>query len=192
MSPLLIEARYDFYDRAETTREYIAYARLHGIDPLKVAGFAGATAILPVIDCGHGRFDWDGQGERFPAFVCEAYDWDGETTIDIVAWPLDRPRHVMSMFGTAPIMGLWEALNPSTFYMGKALTMHRSPLDWIKAGCTGAAIVKPKLAAYLFLDIFGPIAAQDRQHARELVAIARSIVDEKQFVIPVVNSSRAA
>jgi hypothetical protein len=192
ISSALLVARYQFYERAWPTPKFHAYARQHALDVELIAGFAGATAVLSIVDCGHGRFDWEAPGSRFDAFVCEAYNADGETTIDLVAWPLHRPGYVLSMFGRAPMLGLWHAFNPATYTLGKALVMHRTPLDWLKAGCRGAAIIVPTLAARRFIDIPGPIAARDRAHARELLRIAHSIVDEKQIVVAAEDIARVA
>ncbi|MDB5541652.1 MAG: hypothetical protein JWQ89_3379 [Devosia sp.] len=196
IDPLLLEARAAFYDRAWPSREYVDYVRSNSIGPELIAGYAGATGVLPVYDCGAGRFDFDphlhAPADPIDCFVCEALDADGETSIDLVAWPLDHPHHVLSMFGRAPILGMWEALNPATYYMGKSLAMHRTPVDWLSAGCSGAAIVNPQLAAYLFLKIPGDIAARDQAHARDLLRIARSVVNERRFRVAVGTNQAAA
>ncbi|RUT28323.1 hypothetical protein EMQ25_17205 [Arsenicitalea aurantiaca] len=190
--PGLLVARHQFYERAWPTPAYIAYVRRHVLDVGLISDFVGGTAVMSVVDCGNGRFDWDATGSRYDAFVCEAYDVDGETTIDIVAWPVDGPGHVLTMFGRAPLLGLWHALNPATYTLGKALVMHRTPLDWLKAGCAGAAVVTPRLAARQLMDIPGPIAARDRAHARELLRMAHSVVDDEQIVVAAADNARAA
>lgn len=179
--PAILLARAEFYDRVETTKAYLGFVRRHGIDVGRVADFAGATGLVDIIDCGNGRFDWSAPGTATTAFVCEAVDADGETVVDLVAWPVGRPSYVMTMLGRAALLGMWAAMNPATFYMNKSLTMHRTPLEWLASGCSGAAVVHPGRASWAFLDIPGPILAQDRAHARELLAFARSVVDERQI-----------
>ncbi|RUT28499.1 hypothetical protein EMQ25_16080 [Arsenicitalea aurantiaca] len=188
----LLAARHELYELAWANPTYLAYVHQHRLDPGALAAFAGATATLSVVDCGNGRFDWEAPGDRLDVFVCEALDADGEATLDLVAWPLNRPSHVLTMFGRAPLLGLWEAMNPATYFMGKSLVMHRTPLDWLKSGCSGAVILNSRLAARLFLDIEGSIAARDQAHARELVQIARSVVDERRIVVAVGDAARAA
>ena len=188
----LQQALAEFYDSPWPGDVYRDYVQANDLDLRTIHNLAGATSVLPVVDCGSGRFDWRARGETFPAFVVEALGADGETTIDLVAWPLDRPHHVLTMFGRASLLGLWQALNPASFFMGKALAMHRMPLDWLKAGCSGAAVVVPGLAARVFLDIPGPIAARDRLHARELSRIARRIIEEVQIGVSAGDRSRAA
>src|SRR5688572_3189661 len=104
----LLVARAELYERAETTRQYVDYVQRHGLDLDRIADFAGATGILNVVDCGNGRFDWTARGEAFTAFVLEVLGEDGETVVDIAAWPLERPATVLTMFGAAPVLGLWE------------------------------------------------------------------------------------
>lgn len=135
----LVAARAEFYDRSHAHPEFIHYVRHHGLELGRISGFAGATGMLPVVDCGQGRFGWDAPGELIQAFICEAYAEDGETVIDLVAWPTDRPGYVLTMFGRAPILGLWEAMNPATYFGGKALQMHRTPLEWLQSGCRGSS-----------------------------------------------------
>ncbi|MDB5507115.1 MAG: hypothetical protein JWR75_1753 [Devosia sp.] len=190
--PSILAAQSEFYDRAITTKAYLAYVRQHGIDVRRITDFAGATGLMEIVDCGNGRFDWTGLGISTTGFVCEAIDADGETVIDLVAWPIERPTQVMTMFGRAALLGLWEAVNPATFCLGKSLTMHRTTLEWLVAGCQGAAVVHSGRAAWAFLDIPGPIAARDRIHAAKLLDIARTVVDETQIVVATQRLARAA
>ncbi len=176
MYSALTAARETLYDSSRTTPEFLHYVRHHGLELGRISGFAGATGILPIVDCGNGRFDWEAPGELIPGFVCEALAEDGETIIDLVAWPLERPTTVLTMFGRAPLLGLWEAMNPATYFGGNALQMHRTPLEWLQAGCRGAAVVRPASAARLLFGIDGAVAGKDRQHARELLHLIRGVV----------------
>ena len=68
--------------------------------------------------------------------------------------------------------------------------MHRSPLDWLKADCEGAAVVIPELADRTFLDITnmgGRIGGQDLGHAHELEKMLLALVDRVEIVIPKVR-----
>jgi hypothetical protein len=193
---LLMDARADYYSRIEAalgSRENLNYVRKHDLNKLQINGFAGAYAVLPIADCGNGRFDFIGSDcDQVNAFICEAFDDDGETVVDLVAWPLERPAHVLSMFGRCGLLGAWEAMNPAAYIFDTPLVMHRTPLDWLKADCKGAAVVTPRIWARIFLDLPGNIAAQDVQHARELVAIVESLFDRRRFVVPAQERSAAA
>ncbi|WP_206524703.1 hypothetical protein [Devosia sp. 1566] len=187
----LLAAREEFYERAWAHPKYMHYVRQHGLQLARINGFAGATGMLPVVDCGGGHFDFEAPGELVEAFICEALGEDGESVIDLVAWPVNRPTTVMSMFGRAPVLGLWEAVNPSTYFGGKALQMHRTPLEWLQSGCRGAAVVVPHLAARFLFDVEGPIAGKDERHRRQLLDLVRSIVDDRK-IICTAEQARAA
>ena len=49
-----------------------------------------------------------------PAAVVEVFAADGETVLDLAAWPLGAPERVCTMFGRAPALGLAAARNPAT------------------------------------------------------------------------------
>ena len=178
----LLAARAEFYERAWAHPKYVHYIRQHGLQLARISGFAGATGMLPVVDCGGGKFDFEAPGELVEAFICEALGGDGESVVDLVAWPINRPTTVLSMFGRAPVLGLWEAVNPSTYFGGKALQLHRTPLEWLQSGCRGAAVVVPHLAARFLFDVEGAVAGKDRRHARELLELIRSIVKPDKVV----------
>ncbi len=180
-------ARSEFYERADRRLfcpKYAEYVRTHRLDVDRIRAFAGLSSVMPIVDCGKGRFDFVGHGEPVEAFVVDVLDFDGETHLDIAAWPLDDPGHVLTMFARAPLMGMWAALNPATYYLGKALVIHRTPLEWLTSGCSGAAVLVPQLAARLLIDLPGPVAARDMAHGRELLALAESVVDPRRILVP--------
>jgi hypothetical protein len=180
----LLAARSEFYERSQVTAEFLHYVRRHGLELRRISGFAGATGIVPVVDCGGGRFDWDAPGDMIQAFICEAYAEDGETVIDLVAWPVNQPSKVLTMLGRVPLLGLWEVMNPATYYGGKPLRMHRTPLDWLQSGCRGAAIVRKEAAAQILFGLVGAIAAADQNHARELHQVISMMIPKGKIVVP--------
>lgn len=190
---LLLGARADFHgitSLPECQDAAFQYTRRHGLDVSTFAGQIGNYGVLPIADCGNGRFDFDPSGEL--AFVCETVASDGETITDIAAWPADDPRRVMTMFGNCALVGEWEADNPATYFMGYPLVMHRTPLDWLKAGCRGAAVVTPHRAARFLLDVPGRIAAQDYQHGKEINSLLSGLFPADRVLIPATSQGRAA
>ncbi len=189
MDVAALAAKKELYRRASTSSAYISYAQRHRIDPWQVKPYAGATAIVQICEVGGGRFDFEphlhAPDDPVEAFVCEAIEEDGETTYDLVAWPLDRPSSPLSMLGRVGLLNLWAAFNPASYYMGKALPVHRTALEWLGSGCTGTAIVSPAIAAREMLDLPGPLEARDMQHQRDLRAIAASIAREVRVVTAV-------
>src|SRR5262245_4407573 len=95
----LLMARRDFFSRADWTTATAAYVAASGIDMTVVGNHAG---ILTIIDCyfiGNGHFAFEGN-KLEPAVVCEVYAEDDETTIDLCAWPVDRPGCFASLLGS--------------------------------------------------------------------------------------------
>ena len=189
---VLAAVRLDFHTRLDSASidRFIAYVRQHGLDQ-SAFGDVGAYGVLPIVDCGAGRFEF-GDEDADLGFVLEALDEDGESIIDLVGWPLDAPARVLSVLGRVGLLGAAQAANPSTFFMGGVLEMHETPLAWLKAGCRGAALVTPNVAARMLVDVPGPILAADREHARKLLALAETTVDRKKFVVPASSEGIAA
>lgn len=151
----------------------------------------GTISVANVWDCGNQRFDFADEG-GFRALVCEALAEDMETVIDLVAWPLDRPAHVMSAFGRCAFLGAHRVHNPATYLMGFPLVVHKTPLDFMRASFRGAAIVCPKLAARQLIDLPGQIAAQDYRHGRYLKRLIESVIPKDRIVIPAQSETRRA
>lgn len=182
----LLEASADFLAIADhhlvATQEYLKAA---GIRLVREADFTIAgISVAPVFDCGNGRFDLTAsEGAPVMALVCEALDADAETVIDLVAWPLDCPEHVMTMFGRCVLLGAFEAMNPSSYILDYPLPMHRTPFAYMRAGFRGAAIVTPQRAARMLIDLPGRVAAQDFAYGRELVSLMQSVIPADRVVV---------
>ncbi len=177
-------ARAELYERAQPTRSYIDFVHRHGIDVLKVGGFCGALAVVLIVEFPGGFFDFaeDGDENAVGGVVCEAIGFDSETVEDLVAWPVEQPGRVLSMYRRAPLVGMWQAMNPCTYTFGRPLNLHRHPLDWLKAGCNGAAIVVPQLAARALIDLPGRFAPQDREHAHQVDRLIRNLSRDRMVV----------
>jgi len=55
--------------------------------------------------------------------------------------------------------------------------MHRTPFDWARSGCQGAAVAVPRLAGRALIDIPGEVQAADWAHARELKRLISMAAD---------------
>jgi hypothetical protein len=118
--------------------------------------------------------------------VIEVLGEDDETVIDLCAWPLNRP----STFGTVlgcDALGMARVVNPATWAFGEVLKIHKTPLDWIKAGCSGCCILNHRHAACWLREALGPIAVEDIEHARQLDAV----LNLRQFPRPQILVPRA-
>jgi hypothetical protein len=190
----LLDAQFDFLCRADDRlgqTQLVQYARKHEIDLGRAYTFAGLCAVLPVTDCGGGRFDFRDTTDDVEAFVCEAFGSDGETCLDLVAWPLGDPCHVLTMFGHAVLLGERQARSAYSYSFNRPLTLHRTPLEWLQSGCEGATIVDATKAGRVLVDLPGRVAARDAQHAREICAMIDTAFPRDRVLIPS-NSGRAA
>lgn len=172
-----------------------AFTREHRIDQTTLAGFVGTYGLMPVIDCGAGRFEFadpETSDRGSEAFVFEAFGVDGETTVDLVALPVSNPTRSLSMFGRCGLLGLWEAMGPATYFMDTPLTVHRTVLQWLQAGCSGAAIVTPSVAARQLVETPGRLAAENHAHGRELVSLLKTVIDVNSKVVVCSTVRRAA
>jgi hypothetical protein len=91
-------------------------------------------------------FETDPGGVRAATFAVI----DGGEIIDIAAWQ-PRSGKFASWRGQAFCLGdLDDIFNPATYFAGGALRIHRTPLEWLKAGREGIVILRPELCnAYL-------------------------------------------
>lgn len=172
----LLTARQTLLEQADGTfMETFHYSREHQI-PHFVSGGVGAMAITKASVFPGARFDFAvGAEGAAEVLVFEAFGADDETVVDLVGWQREREDCPLSMFGRVGLLGLSAALNPATFFMGAALAVHETPLDWLRAGCRGSAIVAPDLAARQLRDLHGPIAAVSIAHGRRLRALIDSV-----------------
>jgi hypothetical protein len=180
-------AIYDEEDRR--WNDNADYRRDNGIDLNRASGFCGSLIVADIVLLSNRRFDLpDGHGaESVSACIIEARAGDGETIVDLVAWPVTNSADVRTLLGRASMVGLWAALNPGTYYLDYPLQVHRTALDWLRAGCDGAAVVIPELAARTFLEIAdmgGRISTQDFAHERELKSHLKAMIDRVSVVSP--------
>ncbi len=178
----LQEIRAEFYEWADSSADWLDYVRDHGLDLVAITAQAGVLAVCPVVFLPQGRFDFAEDGA--PAAVLEAFDADGETSLDLVAWPLHDPATFATALGRAGGLGLWQVNNPATYHGGRPLPVWRTPLAWLQARCHGAVVLDPLSAPGWLASAPGLIAGEDIAHARELARLLHPYVDPSRIVAP--------
>lgn len=147
--------------------ETFRYRKIQGIRSTPaMSDCTGIFTLAGIAVHGNDRFDFDPLGIK--AVVFEAIGEDGETPIDLVAWPIDFPWQVLTMFGRCGLIGAFYAFNPATYYAGSVMPIYRSPVELFRSGSGGAAIAVPQIAARQLIDLPGPVVAQDLRHGIEL------------------------
>lgn len=176
-----------------TLRETVDYFRLHHFDTDELAAHAGAVVLGRVHFLVDGSFVFADRGE--PAAVCEVIEYDDDNdplTVDLAAWPLDHSARTFFATATGHGLALGRAsiANPATYFLHGGLPVHRAPLAWLQARCTGAVILNPDAAGEMLKPALGPILAEDEAHALELRQ-ALGVRGRGRILFPQANASAA-
>src|SRR4051794_31303906 len=94
-----------------------------GLSLDEIVAHCGSIARVRCRFDGRGYFDLDERGESAIAF--EAYDQDGETTIDLVASSIAKPENFATAIGGAVLLGGAQVINPATWAFEGMLAVHR-------------------------------------------------------------------
>jgi hypothetical protein len=153
----------------------------YGVPPAAIEIFQliGIDRVSHLVDCDIYEPDPDGawafitpvlvQDPVRPESMCpEAYVRFGDI-VDLVAWDPARPRQWALRAAQAD----WIGLIPPQYLSPDAVPVRRSVLDWLKADCSGIAILsRDQAAAYRLLMSFpGGIEVEDDDHLFELEQI---------------------
>jgi hypothetical protein len=130
-------------DWGEPSQQELDWFRRQGVteDALVQPWPIGATSVL--FD-GH-NFAPDPNGVRAITIVVI----DCGYIIDIAAWQ-PRSGQVASWLGKAFCIDQDQLTNPATYFADGALLVHRTPLEWLRAGRDGIVILRPELS-YIYL-----------------------------------------
>jgi hypothetical protein len=116
------------------------------------------------------------RGDDIRAVVHVARDVDDATPVDLVAWRPHNPACIFRYLGEAVMLGASQFGNPASYFAGGALTVHRTALDWLTAGCRGVVILDPKEFAFRLSALPTrpggyALAAADLTHAKLLSTV---------------------
>jgi hypothetical protein len=149
----------------------VDYQRRYGIDWDSLTAFAGSLTLASIELTIRDRFTFATDGEA-GAVICALAGKGGERVIeDFVAWPVDEPHLFATRLGRASVLGSWHLTEPASFQRGALLYAHRTPLAWLQGGCAGICVLDASAAADALQQSLGPILAEDRTHASELLAL---------------------
>ena len=137
------------------------------------------------------RFHFDPTGE--PAVVIEALEIEhGERwLVDHVAWPIGRPSEFAPAAGRADLLGADQVDNPASFFGARPLLVHRTPLCWLRAGCSGAVVLNERRAGARLAGALGNLAGEDDEHARQIARITAGMFSPRRIVFPRASASAA-
>src|SRR5262245_2675417 len=163
---------------AEPNSEMYGYLRGHGVDIDHVLNLlGGAVAMVP---CSFGRFG----GPSEDCIVMPVLEADDVTPLDVVGFSVAEPSRFGSILGIGAVLGANSVDSPATYSGGQPCRLLRTPLAWLQAGIVGCAVVlDPQLARPLLNGAAGDLAAEDADHARDL--LRGKAVGLHKLVIPV-------
>lgn len=120
--------------------------------------------ITSVTDAGGGQYVPDPDGSR--ALIVPVYDC-GEL-VDLVAFNTITPERWLLRHGLGWALGLEEGLE--RFRWGDPLPLHKTPLDWLKAGCDGLCVIDWEAPEVSTLADFPTLLIRDDALERRTIA----------------------
>lgn len=117
-----------------------------------------------ITDCGSGLYEPDPDGKR--ALIVPVYENDD--LVDLVAFHMTTPEQWLSRLGIGWALGLEDGLE--RYRWGDALPMHKTPLDWLRAGCDGLCVIDWDAPEVLTLADFPTLLIGDDALERRTIA----------------------
>jgi hypothetical protein len=182
----------EFNVRSEPQLELASWLTNRGVDVAHAWNVAGTVLEHDIMVFPMMMFDFAERGARgaVRAVVHVVHGEDAETPIDLVAWTRNRPDKVFRCLGSAHAIAIDQLINSTSYFVGRALHVHRTPLNWLAAGCNGLVpldhrAVRDRLVRYLhFHD--GPynLAAENLAHGRALRAALSPLPSRVKILVP--------
>jgi hypothetical protein len=108
--------------------------------------------------------------------------------VDLIAWQ-PKSGKLATWRGAAFCLGdVDDLFNPAVKFMGGALRIHRTPLEWLCAGRDGIVIAQPKLAYGHFRDGMR-IVCTDASHGQQLKKWLRAPTRKVEIFVEGVNAA---
>jgi hypothetical protein len=128
-----------FYENAVPDIKLHHWLQARGVDMMRAIQLAGPICELAILRYPNRefRFAEDDERDAVRGVVHVVSGADAETPIGLVAWCRDRPDDVYQYPTGLPALGLDQLDNPASYFSGRALRVHRMPLDWLASGCDG-------------------------------------------------------
>ncbi len=191
----LLHMQQRLYEMAYPTPEFYAYTRDFDLDHALIQAHAGIFAVVLAFfeteDRGHLVFHFDPAG--VPTAVIEAVLFNQSRKpyeADLVAWPLHEPE----CFATAlqhdegaDVLGAFHMPQRG----GVPLWVHRTPLQWLQAGCEGCVPLKARIGACWLDKAGGPFAVGSLEDGRWLRDLLGSLACRHRILVAVTQGEEA-
>lgn len=177
------EARAEFYDRAlDQMSDNLDLLRSLGLNSQALPTYLGALAVVKVTFDAIEGWDFSDHGE--PAIVAEVFGRDGETPIDLVAWPVDAPDQFETFAGYGEGFGIEQVNVASSYFGGRPLVVHRTPLKWLRAGGLGVVILNQRNAPEWLGEARGCLATESIGHGHQLARLLLGYFPPSRILAP--------
>jgi hypothetical protein len=163
-----------FHEQWQPCLDLMHWLARSGVNIANVLNIVGPIAELAVkIQGQRFRFCNANTGDKILAVVHVAVGPDGETPIDLVAWQRQKPHRIVQAVGAIEALSVEQILNPASWFAGRPLFVHRTPLGWLRGGCQGIVILDPdgvrcRLQKLPVRSGGYDLAAESPEHGREL------------------------
>ncbi|WP_018407677.1 hypothetical protein [Methylocystis rosea] len=174
------------------TPEGNAYRREIGTDWRTIEAACGCLVVAPVKYAADRTFDFLEPHERggVMSAVIECFGADRVDTIDLCAWPLNRPEKFATYLRRADGLGVHAPVD-GYYFGGGGLHVFRTPEAWLRAHCYGSVILNSANAPRWLAAAKGNIAAEDVEHGREIARALHGFFDPRRILAPLAGSAAA-
>jgi hypothetical protein len=159
----------------------LAYMKRYGV-PFTIWG--GLRTSLPaygfarVITSKSGFYEPSPEGTRCFIQPAVASISEEVTEIyDLVAWPIDNPSQWWVRTGLAPVLDHESVDRASLTLLGEEpepLVLHATPLDYLRAGCTGTVVLRENAGLAFWLGSAKQILTVDGHQTHRLTELLQT------------------
>lgn len=125
-----------------------------------------------------GYFDADPDGR--PAAILGVID--GGRLVDLAAWDVETDK-MGTWLGQGFALGQEQILSAATWFLDGSLTIHRSPLGWLRNGRLGIVILDPAQAWFRFRDA-PRLICEDETHGEEVEKLLEPPRPRVEILVP--------
>ena len=189
--------RQQHYQMAEPCPEWWSFIHQNMINPAALEPHCGTigVALCKSLDASNGDRLFEFSSKGIACVVIEALCFQREGgnknpyVADLVAWSLQAPNSFATALGTGEgceLLGAWSACRTDR----SPLTVHRTPLAWLKAGCEGCVVLKQEGGGFWLNKAGAPFVCEDAEHAKAVRDLLGPSGHHHKILIP--NSERKA
>jgi hypothetical protein len=189
-------AACDFNLISEPALDTARWLRAQGVDVGRALNVAGPIIEHDVAIFDKDAFDFAAPGDPHAvrAVVHVVHSDDAVAPVDLAAWTRAHPDRVLLCLGAGVALGVDQIQNPASYFAGKPLQIHRTPLAWLRASCAGIVVLSAD-GVLDRLDRLPPrsepyrLLAEDLDHGVELRRLLAPLRPRVRLFVPSENAA---